>query len=262
MSESGPLVGDAVSAGPAPPVGVVPPDDGHVWISLSDVEGDVWLFDATFLLSSQQCIYGMGCPSIDVDVDPTGALGCCIHGAHFVDDDDRADVAAAAALLTDDNWQYRRRATKKGGPFKKNRDGDWVTRKADGACIFLNRADFDGGAGCALHRAALERGERPLDWKPDVCWQVPIRLDVHTDDNKHDTVFIRAWERRDWGAGGDDFHWWCIEEPSSYSAATPLVDTSRDELIEMVGEDMYDRLRSELAKIRTGTPVELIAKPT
>ncbi len=219
------------------------------------------MFDATFLLSSQQCIYGDGCQSIDVDVDHTETLGCCIHGAHFVDEDDLNDVAAAAALLTDANWQYRRRAAKKGGAFKQDKDGDWVTRKADGACIFLNRSEFPGGAGCALHRAALERGERPLDWKPDVCWQVPIRLDVHTDDNGHDTVFVRAWERRDWGEGGQDFHWWCIEEPASYSARTPLYVTSREELTELVGEDMYERLGPELARMRSGTPVSLTRKP-
>ena len=41
----------------------------------------------------------------------------------------------------------------------------------------------------------MARGERPIDWKPDVCWQVPIRMDVHTDDNERDTVFIRGWDQ-------------------------------------------------------------------
>ena len=50
------------------------------------------------------------------------------------------------------------------------------------ACIFLNRPGFEGGAGCALHIAALEAGERPMDWKPSVCWQVPIRLEHSTDE--------------------------------------------------------------------------------
>ena len=142
----------------------------------------------------------------------------------------------AGALLTDDDWQYRRRAIKKGGAFKKNKEGAWVTRRADGACIFLNREDHAGGSGCALHAKALKLGQRPLDWKPDVCWQVPIRLDIHTDDYGHDTVFVRAWERRDWGEGGFDFHWWCSEESHAYSNAEPLYETSRDELVELVGE--------------------------
>ena len=235
----------------------LPPSDGHRWLSLTDERGDRWLFDATFLLSGYHCIYGRGCPSIDVDPDPTEALGCCIHGAHFVDADDLGEVAAATALLTDDNWQLRRQAIRKGGPFKQNRAGDWMTRRVGGACIFLNRADFPGGAGCALHRGALEAGRRPLDWKPDVCWQMPIRLDVHTSTQGHDTVFIRAWDRRDWGGGGNDFHWWCVEEASAYRHAEPVYVSCRAELTEMIGSDLYDRLAGELAAIGVETPVSL-----
>lgn len=220
----------------------LPPADGHRWIELLDVAGDRWLFDATFLLSGYECIYGKGCQSIDSEPDESDSLGCCIHGAHFVDEDDRSDVAAHADQLDDSNWQHRARATQKGSPFKQNKSGDWVTRKVDGACIFLNRSDFPGGQGCALHRAALERGERPVDWKPDVCWQVPIRLDVHTDDYENDTVFVRAWERRDWGPGGDEFHWWCIEEPVAYTNPNPVYITSRDELILLIGPELYARL--------------------
>ncbi len=227
------------------------------------------MFDATFLLSSYRCVYGDGCQSIIEEPDHdrpeiTDALGCCVHGAHFVDDDDLAQVAASAALLTDEDWQFRRKAAKKGGAFKQNGDGDWVTRRTGGACIFLNRHDFPGGSGCALHRAALSRGERPLDWKPDVCWQVPIRFDIHTDDNDFDTMFIRAWDRRDWGGGGDDFHWWCIEDGETYRGGDPVYRSCRDELVEMVGEEIYDRLAAQLdwrmAADHTSTPVVL--KPT
>ncbi len=247
---------------PAPyPIAGAPPADGHHWVELL-VGGERWMFDATFLLSSHRCIYGDGCPSIDVDVDHTEALGCCIHGAHLVDDEDLADVTAAVELLDDANWQFRSRAERKGGPFKRNKDGDWVTRKVKGACIFLNRADFDGGAGCALHRAALEHGRRPLDLKPDVCWQVPIRLDVHEDDNDNETVFVRGWDRRDWGPGGDDFHWWCIEEDTAYSAAVPVYVGSEDELRELVGDDLYDRLVVQLRAMATSTPVTLSARST
>ncbi len=226
---------------------LLPPLDGHRWISLHDEAGDQYLFDATFLLSGYHCIYGNGCPSIEEEPDHTETLGCCVHGAHFVDEEDLSTVAAAAALLDDSNWQFRKRAAKKGGAFKKNKEGDWVTRKADGACIFLNRDGFEGGKGCALHLGALQKGHRPLDWKPDVCWQVPIRFDIHTDDYGHDTVFVRAWERRDWGGGGEDFHWWCIEEHEAYTAPDPVYKTSRDELIELVGAPIYEELASELA---------------
>jgi hypothetical protein len=225
---------------------VLPPADNHEWLSLDDDEGTTWLFDLAYFSSNYHCIYGQGCPSIETEPDLTGAIGCCSHGAHFVDLADRDRVAALVDQLGDDEWQLKRRALARGGPFKQHPGGDWVTRTAEGACIFLNRAGFAGGAGCALHAAALRRGRRPLDWKPTVCWQVPIRLDVHEDDYGHQTVLVRAWQRRDWGPGGADFHWWCIEEPAAYSAANPLYRSARAELIELVGEDVYNRLATEL----------------
>ena len=246
--------------GPSPETShpaAIPPADGHRWVSLTDDAGDVWLFDADFLLSGYHCIYAQGSPSIGTQPDPAEVLGCCIHGAHFVDTDDRVETAAAAALLTDDNWQFRRRALRAGGPFKQDRAGSWMTRRTEGACIFLNRANFPGGGGCALHRGALEAGKRPLDWKPDVCWQVPIRLDVHSNEYGNDTVFVRAWERRNWGPGGEHFHWWCIEQPEAHTASEPVYLTSRDELIELVGPDLYARLADALNAIERETPVTL-----
>ena len=53
------------------------------------------------------------------------------------------------------------------------------------------------GPGYTLHRATLEAGERPMDWKPNVCWQLPLRLENHTDDNGHLTSTLREWKRRD-----------------------------------------------------------------
>ncbi len=231
------------------------------------------MFDATFLLSGYHCIYRNGCQSITDDPDPADpdrldTLGCCVHGAHFVDEEDLISVAASSALLDSSTWQFKARADAKGGPFKQKKSGEWVTRKTKGACIFLNRSDFPGGQGCALHRAALERGERPIDWKPDVCWQVPVRLDVHSDEYGNETVFVRAWERKDWGPGGEDFHWWCIEEEAAYTNPAPFFQTGRDELVGLIGEDLYTRLvplleelQFEAAVAGREIPVELGVKP-
>ena len=52
-----------------------------------------------------------------------------------------------------------------------------ATRDEGGPCVFLNDADFAGGGGCALHGQALRDGVHPLEYKPDVCWQLPIRRD-------------------------------------------------------------------------------------
>lgn len=235
---------------------MLPPADDHEWLSLHDEDGATWLFDLTHLRSNYRCIYGVGCPSIEPEPDPTGTIGCCSHGAHLADERDRDRVAARAAQLGPDEWQFRSRA--RGGPFKQLRNGDWMTRLAGGACVFLNRDDFAGGPGCALHGAALRRGERPLDWKPAVCWQVPIRLDVHEDDYGHQTMMVRAWQRRDWGAGGDDFHWWCIEEADAYTGSVPVVVDARDELVELIGESLYLRL-VEAIEARAGQPASVPA---
>ena len=140
--------------------------------------------------------------------------GCCSYGAHFTDKADRKRVAERVA----EQLERRRVAVQGrgrrelGGPIHKNDDGEWVTRIVDDACIFLNRPGFPAGAGCALHQAAVRRGERFLDWKPEVCWQLPLRLDHHVDDNDHITYILREWKRRDWGEGGAEFHWWCTDD--------------------------------------------------
>lgn len=231
---------------------MLPPADGHEWISLTADDGSTWLLDVTFLSSGYGCIYGQGCPGIDVGL---ASHGCCTHGAHLSDAADRKTTARYAARLTAEEWQHQRRARARGGPFKPAPGGGSMTRLVDGACIFLNRSDHPGGAGCALHQAALVRGERPMDWKPDVCWQVPLRLEIHTDDYEHDTYLLRAWERRDWGAGGADFDWWCIDEEEAYRGATPLYRTMGAELEELMGEPLYRRLRAVLDTRHTTSPV-------
>jgi hypothetical protein len=215
----------------------IPDDDLHEWISF-DLDGETYTFDVTWLTSSWECIYGRGCLGIEEEPSVNSEVGCCVHGAHFSDKADRKRVAKQAAKLGADEWQYRKKAQKLGGAIIKVGD-DWVTRRVDGACIFLNRTDFPGGPGCAFHTAALKRGENFIDWKPEVCWQVPLRLDYHTDDNDHVTNILREWKRRDWGEGGEDFHWWCTEDPRAFVGSRMVYVSSRDEIIALVGQKPY-----------------------
>ncbi len=228
-------------------------DDVHEWISF-DLDGETYTFDVTWLSSSWTCIYGAGCLGIEDHPAPEKMFGCCSHGAHFSDKEDRKRVAEVYPRLRDDEWQFKEVARELGGPIVKDH-GDWVTRRHEGACIFLNRPDFPGGAGCAFHTAAQSRGENFIDWKPEVCWQVPIRLDFHIDDNEHETNILREWKRRDWGEGGDDFHWWCTEDPRAFVGSVPVYVSSRDEIIALVGQGAYDRI-VELIESR-GTEVFL-----
>jgi hypothetical protein len=231
----------------------IPHDDVHEWVSFDDLtEQRTWVFDATFMRSNWSCIFGNGCKGV-LDADATEMVqGCCSYGAHFVDDDDVQTVVSAVVKLTPDVWQFHKKGRKNG--FLARDGEDTVTRLVDDACIFLNRPDFPGGAGCALHRAALDAGERPMDWKPNVCWQLPLRLDNHTDDNGHLTSTLREWKRRDWGPGGAEFHWWCTESPEAFVGTAPVFDYLRDEIVGLVGDAPYAQMR-ELLTRPTPTPL-------
>jgi hypothetical protein len=222
-------------------------DDLHEWLSFEDPEEErTWVFDLTYLTSPWRCIFGQGCKGVLTGPAEDLAQGCCSYGAHFVDEEDEATTLAYAARLTAEQWEKKPLAQRKGGATKTTKEGERKTRVVDGACIFHNSPDFPGGMGCALHHGAVQAGERPLDWKPDVCWQLPLRLEEHTDDHGHVTSTLREWKRRDWGAGGAEFHWWCTEGPEAFVDHRPVYETSRDEIVEMIGEVAYELLVDHL----------------
>jgi hypothetical protein len=223
------------------------PEDLHEWVSFEDpTEERTWVFDLTYLTSPWRCIFGEGCEGVLTGPAADLVQGCCSYGAHFVDEEDEANTLAYAARLTAEQWQLKGVAEKKGGATKVNKAGEIKTRVVDGACIFLNRPGFAAGPGCALHVAAVQADERPLDWKPDVCWQLPLRLEEHTDDEGHVTSTLREWKRRDWGAGGAEFHWWCTESADAFIDHDPVWKTNRAEIIEMVGATAYALLAEHL----------------
>ncbi len=204
------------------------------------------MVDVTFLLSRWQCIYGRGCQGVLTGPTPELAQGCCSYGAHFTDDEDADRVVAAAATLEDEDWQYRAKGRK--GVVKSGAGGSKVTRMVDGACIFLNRPGFPGGPGCALHRAALRRSRHPMELKPDVCWQLPLRREDAADGTGHVTSTITQWDRRHWGGGGAEFHWWCTEAPEAFGGAEPVYRHMRSELIALSGPLVYALIATYLEK--------------
>ncbi|HEX2038929.1 MAG TPA: hypothetical protein VHF47_04255 [Acidimicrobiales bacterium] len=236
------------------------PGDAHEWVSFEDPEEDrTWVFDVTFLTSPWTCIFGRGCQGVLTGPAEELVQGCCSYGAHFTDEDDVALVQAAAATLTAEQWQFRAQGRRR-GIVKTTAAGETVSRLVDGACIFLNRPGFPGGPGCALHRAALERGERPLDTKPNVCWQLPLRREDAEADDGHVTSTVRQWDRRHWGDGGQEFHWWCTESPEAFVGVRPVYEELRDELVELVGAQVYGMVVKYLEE-RSGAPVALLPHP-
>jgi hypothetical protein len=210
-----------------------------------DAGETLWRFDRRFLESNWTCLWGRGCQGIGPVAAPEQALGCCSLGAELDGVEEAATLAANAALLSPEQFQYRDEAAV-GGIF---RDGARsATRVVDGACIFLNRVGFAGGAGCALHLAALHDGESPVDWKPSVCWQLPVKVDWELRADDVEVATVRGWERRDWGEHGRTMAWCCTEGPEAYVGEGPVVDTLADELTAIAGRAVYVELRRKLGR--------------
>ena len=202
-----------------------------------------WRFDEAFLRSNWTCIWGRGCLGILPEPDPERGHGCCSMGADLDGEDEARLMTAMAATMDPTRFQFSEEA-KEHGVF--NDDTNTSTRVIDGACIFLNRSGFSGGSGCALHLAAIDSGESPIDLKPSVCWQLPIRVDWEPADNGREVATVRGWTRADWGAEGDTMAWCCTEGPLAYVGDRPVIETLAEELEEIVGTTVYVELRRRL----------------
>ena len=226
------------------------PRDAHEWVSFDDDKRQrTWMFDVTFLESNWTCIFGHGCQGVLTAAAPELEQGCCSYGAHFSDEKERRRVERAATRLTADQWQFKARG--RNGTTKVKRNGEIVTRLVKDACIFLNRPDFHRGSGCALHVLALDNDESYIPLKPDVCWQLPLHRADEVTESGHVITRISQWERRDWGSGGDEFHWWCTEAPEAFVGATRVVDSMKEELVAMVGQRVFDQLTGFLDRRAT-----------
>jgi hypothetical protein len=97
-----------------------------------------------------------------------------------------------------------------------------------------------------LHLHALNTGLHPLETKPDVCWQLPIRRTYdwvkRPDDTKVLVTTITEYDRRGWGPGGHDFQWWCTGNTEAHVAADPVYVSYGPELAELMGQAAYDAL--------------------
>jgi hypothetical protein len=222
----------------------VPLDFPRTWVEFPDPgdDGQVLRCDLTWLTSSWTCIFGRGCPGVYADRPDDG---CCTLGAHFADKADEKRVKRAMKALGPDDWQYRRTG-RRDGVVEVDDDGERKTRVVDGACVFLNRPGFAGGEGCALHGWALRNDTEPLETKPDVCWQLPIRRRYReverTDGSSYLEVSIEEYDRRGWGPGGHDMDWYCSGNTEAHVAAEPVYVGNRAELVALIGEPAYQVL--------------------
>jgi len=202
-----------------------------------------WRFDRSFLTSSWTCLWGRGCTGILPEPSEHLGQGCCSIGAELDGDDEARLISALAATLDPARFQHHADAAA-GGVFADERRR--ATRVVDGACVFLNRPGFAGGAGCALHLAAVDAGESPIEWKPSVCWQLPIHVDWEAGPGDTEVATVRRWSRADWGEHGTTMAWCCTEGERAYVGDRPVVESLGDELEAIVGTAVYVELRTRL----------------
>lgn len=233
------------------------------WVEFTnpDDADEVYRCDLTWLTSRWTCIFGQGCPGV---YRSSPDVGCCAHGAHFAGKEDEKRVRAAVAKLTPETWQNHAGHTRRW--TETDDEGDRKTLATNGACIFHNSKDFAGGYGCALHAQALRDGVNPLEYKPDVCWQLPLRRQFRHVDRGDGTEYLETsigeYTRLGWGPGGEDFDWYCSSNTEAHVGAEPVYVTYAPELTALMGERGFGELRRhceafEDANIPTPHPASL-----
>lgn len=240
---------------PVPEVGL---DFPREWVEFADPSDESHRIraDLTWLCSRWTCIFGRGCHGT---VAGHADTGCCNHGAYLSDRADERRVRRYAGQLTADIWQYAGAAKRPGSRHpdvfvRDELDGEakWKTRVVDGACIFANREGFAGGIGCALHALALRQGVNPLQTKPEVCWQLPVRREQEWVDRPDGTRILLStvaeFDRRGWGEGGHDLDWFCTSSPEAHVGGEPMYRSYAPELVALIGQGAYDALAVICAK--------------
>ena len=222
----------------------VPLDFPRQWVEFVDPADNDQLIrcDLTWLTSKYNCIFGRGCKGIDASKPDAG---CCVHGAHFSEKKDEKRVRTWVKKLTPELWENYETGHGKKGWIEKE-DGADKTRVVNGACIFHNNQDFEGGYGCALHHLAIQEGVSFIETKPEVCWQLPLRRTYEKQDQEDGrerlVVVLGEYDRRGWGEGGQDFHWYCTGNTEAHNAPEPVYINSKDEIVALIGKLAYEEL--------------------
>ncbi len=199
------------------------------------IDGTRWSVDVEFLSSNWRCIWGAGCEGILDRPAAELGQGCCSVGAELLDSDESKLVAALAATIDEERFQMIETARSTGVFRDSDRDH---TALVDGACIFLNRPGFIGGEGCALHLQAEADGERAIDWKPSVCWQLPLKV-----ERVGSSAILRRWRRSDWGPGGETMAWCCTEADEPLIGSVLVAESLGEELEALVGPEVAVAIR-------------------
>ena len=79
-----------------------------------------------------------------------------------------------------------------------------------------------------------------------MCWQLPVRRAQDWVDRPDGTRIlvstVSEFDRRGWGEGGHDLHWYCTSSPDAHVGGEPLYVSYGPELIALIGRLAYDEL--------------------
>jgi hypothetical protein len=70
----------------------------------------------------------------------------------------------------------------------------------------------------------------------------------YEDGTERLVVVLGEYDRRGWGEGGHDFHWYCTGNTDAHVGADPVYISSRDEIVALIGQPAYDVLADMCAK--------------
>jgi hypothetical protein len=113
----------------------------------------------------------------------------------------------------------------------------------------------------------------PVETKPEVCWQLPVRREQEWVDRPDGTRILRStvteFDRRGWGEGGHDLDWYCTSSPEAHINAEPLFEAYAAELTALLGEATYaelarlcdERLKRGLVAVHPATAAANEARP-
>jgi hypothetical protein len=92
----------------------------------------------------------------------------------------------------------------------------------------------------------MEMGVGHHETKPQVCWELPIRRTFENFERPDglDTVVIgiEEYNRRGWGAGGEDLDWYCSTATEAHVGRQPVYESLEGELTSLMGKKAYKML--------------------
>lgn len=231
------------------------PGASYDWLEfIAEVDGAEihYRLNLSWLMSNWQCQYG-SCPGV-LSTGANTDIACCQVGVDFNSMADFNEVKQAVKQLTAEDCDRINEVRSKGWYTKHIPEGRKMqypkgTKVVDGACIFANRTGGPAGKpGCALHHLATRTGQKTWHTKPDICWQIPMVMQVAYYED-HTAVEVSGSTAAAWGWKSNEYPaigYWCTETPDAYNAVWPVFRTWDEVLAYSFGEKIWAPARERL----------------